>query len=237
MMKKRTSSLLENSISVVRSWPIEACVHLFTLWWKINGLWSQNDLAKLHTVITRICSGFRCSLEIRLDTSPHLSLVSTTMFGWNSRLNCKNWKYMVCKCVVPIFVAITVIVTVTDLRELLQIKLLNNRCKWMETIIVSWQNGIRFRFSVKLKLSLHMRFPSKLSWNEYIVSNWRYRCNTIAKPMQYHCKIVFKAFLPKHFATRFYPLQTIVSLQVDFLYRFESISLQVDHFCTVSKAL
>jgi hypothetical protein len=60
----------------------------------------------------------------------------------------------------------------------------------METIIVSWQNGIRF--SVKRKLSLHKRSPSKLSWNEYIVSNWRYRC-----------KIVFKAFLPKRFATCF----------------------------------
>jgi hypothetical protein len=33
--------------------------------------------------------------------------------------------------------------------------------------------------------------------------------------LQYRCKIVFKAFLPKRFATRFYPLQTIVSLQVD----------------------
>jgi hypothetical protein len=28
---------------------------------------------------------------------------------------------------------------------------------------------------------LHKRFPSKLSWNEYIVSNWRYRCNIVAK--------------------------------------------------------
>jgi hypothetical protein len=109
------------------------------------------------------------------------------------------------------------------LTELLQIKWLHNRCKLMETIIVSWQNGIRF--SVKWKLSLHKRFPSKLSWNEYIVST-RYHCN------KYHCKIFSKQFLPKRFAIRFYPLQTIVSLQVD---RFESISLQVDRFCTISK--
>jgi hypothetical protein len=98
-----------------------------------------------------------------------------------------------------------------------------NRCKreWMETIIVSWQNGIRF--SVKRKLSLHKCFNSKISWNEYTVLNWRY-----------HCKIVFKVFLSKCFATHFYPLQTIVSLQVD---RFCTVSLQVDHFSSISKAL
>jgi hypothetical protein len=108
------------------------------------------------------------------------------------------------------------------IRELLQIKSLHYRCKRMETIIVSWQNGIRF--SVKRKLSLHNSFPSNLSWNKYIVSNWRYRCNTVAILLQYHYKIVFKAFLPKRFATRFYPLQTINSLQVD---RFESVVISV----------
>jgi hypothetical protein len=66
--------------------------------------------------------------------------------------------------------------------ELLQIKLLHNRCKRMKTIIVSWQNGIRF--SVKQKLSLHKHFPSKLSWNKYIVSNWRSCCNTFANSFQ-----------------------------------------------------
>jgi hypothetical protein len=96
-------------------------------------------------------------------------------------------------------------------RELLQIKLLHNRCKWMETIIVSWQNGIHF--SVKRKLLLHRRFSSKLSWNEYIVS-----------------KIVFKAFLPKRFATHFYPLQTIVSLQVD---RFSTVSKALQYRCKI----
>jgi hypothetical protein len=118
--------------------------------------------------------------------------------------------------------------------ELLQIKSLHNRCKRMETIVVSWQNGIRF--SVKRKLSLHNRFPSKLSWNEYIVSNWRY-----------HCKIVFKVFHPKHFATCFYPSTAdsfrckwrIVSVLFRkrsiasglYLYRFKSVVIPLQNRC------
>jgi hypothetical protein len=96
----------------------------------------------------------------------------------------------------------------------------------METIIVSWQNGIHF--SVKRKLSLYKCFPSKLSRNEYIVSNWRYHCNTVAIPLQNS----FQSVSPETFRN---PFLSVASGQ--FLYYFESVSLQVDRFSTVPKAL
>jgi hypothetical protein len=64
-------------------------------------------------------------------------------------------------------------------RGLLQIKSLHNRCKRMETIVVSWQIGIRF--SVKRKLSLYRCFPSK-----QFLTNWRYRSQppeTVSQPV------------------------------------------------------
>jgi hypothetical protein len=52
--------------------------------------------------------------------------------------------------------------------DVMGIKSLHTRCKRMETIIVSWQNGMRF--SVKWKLSLHKRFPQNFP-EMNIVSN------------------------------------------------------------------
>jgi hypothetical protein len=93
----------------------------------------------------------------------------------------------------------------------------------METI--TQQNGIRF--SVKWKLLLHKCFPSKLCWNEYIVYNWRYRCNTIAIPLQNS----FQSVSPETFRNPFLSIADYCfTASGPFLHSFESCK-------TVAKSL
>jgi hypothetical protein len=75
------------------------------------------------------------------------------------------------------------------------------------------------------------RFPSKLSWNEY-VSNWRYHYNIVPIPLQNS----FQSISPEMFRNPFLSVANYRFVASGpLLYRFKSVSWQVDCFCTISK--